>query len=252
MITLEEAFSNSYQSNMADIVENFKWIMEQTEKDESKRCAPAALQRKMQVYRSLYDALQNFTLPQLEKWQFVEFGFTGDALVLTLCTAEEDSMEVEEEEEIVSRITYDVDRVLLRAEDWLTIEEFAALHDVSPVTVRLWISKGKLRYAKKHGRAWRIPSLQDKPPKEYGVVQYYLTDTIHIDGFPLVALSDEIILSQSRSKRYFDGVFSNTTTDMREIVPLTREEVEALEYALLFEEKAISEVYHSYMAHVWE
>lgn len=45
----------------------------------------------------------------------------------------------------------------------LTVEEYARLYDVEPVTVRQWIRRGKLREAEKTGKEWRISELTDVP-----------------------------------------------------------------------------------------
>ena len=46
----------------------------------------------------------------------------------------------------------------------VTVQQFAALHGVSPVTVRLWISTGRLPGAQKLGRDWIIPASAQRPP----------------------------------------------------------------------------------------
>lgn len=45
----------------------------------------------------------------------------------------------------------------------LTVDEYAKLYDVEPVTVRQWIRRGKLRAAEKAGKEWRISELTDVP-----------------------------------------------------------------------------------------
>lgn len=45
----------------------------------------------------------------------------------------------------------------------LTVDEYAKLYDVEPVTVRQWIRRGKLREAEKVGKEWRISELTDVP-----------------------------------------------------------------------------------------
>ncbi len=50
----------------------------------------------------------------------------------------------------------------------LTIEEYAVLYEVKPVTVRQWIRRGKIRTAVKTGSEWRIPELSDVPNKTRG------------------------------------------------------------------------------------
>ena len=45
----------------------------------------------------------------------------------------------------------------------LTVDEYAKLYGVEPVTVRQWIRRGKLREAEKVGKEWRISELTDVP-----------------------------------------------------------------------------------------
>ena len=49
----------------------------------------------------------------------------------------------------------------------LTIEEYATLYDVKPVTVRQWLRRGKIRTAVKNGREWRIPEVTEPCRKGY-------------------------------------------------------------------------------------
>ena len=45
----------------------------------------------------------------------------------------------------------------------LTVDDYAELYSVEPVTVRQWIRRGKLREAEKRGNEWRISELTDAP-----------------------------------------------------------------------------------------
>lgn len=49
----------------------------------------------------------------------------------------------------------------------LTIEEYAAMYEVKPVTVRQWLRRGKIRTAVKQGREWRIPEITEPCRKGY-------------------------------------------------------------------------------------
>ena len=49
----------------------------------------------------------------------------------------------------------------------LTVEDYAALHDVSVITVRQWIRRGKLRDAEKIGSEWRIPEFVEPYTGKY-------------------------------------------------------------------------------------
>lgn len=45
----------------------------------------------------------------------------------------------------------------------LTVDEYAKLYDLEPVTIRQWIRRGKIREAEKAGKEWRISELTDVP-----------------------------------------------------------------------------------------
>jgi len=50
----------------------------------------------------------------------------------------------------------------------LTIDEYATVYGVEPVTVRQWIRRGKIRTAFKAGNEWRIPELSGIPNAQRG------------------------------------------------------------------------------------
>lgn len=90
---------------------------------------------------------------------------------LNLCQADE--IEVENDE--ISSMTSTIEHTLIRVEcDYLTIEQYASMLGIEPVTVRQWIRRGKLRHAKKNGRDWLIPNTEDKPRRGFTCVQYIL------------------------------------------------------------------------------
>lgn len=55
----------------------------------------------------------------------------------------------------------------------LSVEEYAKLNRIEPVTVRQWIRRGKIRTAVKLGGEWRIPEITDTPSRGYTSVRYY-------------------------------------------------------------------------------
>lgn len=124
--------------------------------------------------------------------------------------------------------------------DYLTVEQFADIQSVTPITVRQWIRRGKLRSAKKNGRDWLIPSFEDKPSRGYESVQYLLEDaeSIQIDEFPLVSACDSIFIHQDDDKTKFICCFDNYKTHLNERMVLNRQEVEFLELALISSGKA--------------
>ena len=57
--------------------------------------------------------------------------------------------------------------------EFLTVEQFAKLYNVSIRTVKNWISQVKLHSAKKTDGTWIIPELQPRPERGWYWVQYY-------------------------------------------------------------------------------
>ena len=60
----------------------------------------------------------------------------------------------------------------------LTVDEYAAIYDVNPVTVRQWIRRGKIRCAIKRGNEWRIPELYDLPKRGYRSTAYLIKESV--------------------------------------------------------------------------
>lgn len=69
-----------------------------------------------------------------------------------------------------------VDYVKMKAKD-LTVSEYAKLYNVSEITVRQWIRRGKLRCAFKAGNEWRVPELSKKVGRGY-TNAYYIMDSV--------------------------------------------------------------------------
>ena len=55
----------------------------------------------------------------------------------------------------------------------LSVEEYAAVYNVSVTTVRQWIRRGKIRSAIKNGREWSIPELAEVSGRGYQSGSYF-------------------------------------------------------------------------------
>ncbi len=235
------AFRNSKLFSKEELIESFKLTMEYIEFDEDTGYTQDAIQKKMQICKKFLSTLEKCKLPRLtELWWYYEYEFTGDGIELYLCTADESDIELDEDSRIISSMSSTIESTLLKvACDYLTVEQFADIQGVSPVTVRQWIRRGKLRNAKKNGRDWLIPSLEDKPYRGYESVQYFLTEPLQIDEFPLVAASDCIWIHQDHhEKTVYLCTFANFKTHFRQKIELNRQEVERLELSLISSGKA--------------
>ena len=121
-------------------------------------------------YALLKDQIRNFkrkleltVLPRtLEDWwrYTYELSHKGVRLYvehINTIWINEDTGELDEEtvDQVFPLISYDA--------RMLTVDEYAKLYDVEPVTVRQWIRRGKIREAEKAGKEWRISELTDVP-----------------------------------------------------------------------------------------
>jgi excisionase family DNA binding protein len=123
-------------------------------------------------------AVKKCKLPVLtELWWFYEYQFLGNSMELNLCQADE--VEIENDE--ISGMTAPVEHTLITVEcDYLTVEQYASMLGIEPVTVRQWIRRGKLRHAKKNGRDWLIPNTEDKPRRGFTSVQYIVEKEVKL------------------------------------------------------------------------
>jgi excisionase family DNA binding protein len=157
---------------------------------------------------------------------------------LNLCHADE--IEIENNE--ITGMTSSVEHTLITVEcDYLTVEEFAAMHDVQHVTVRQWIRRGKLRHAKKIGRDWLIPDTEEKPQRGFTSVQYVVENETKIESyeFPLLAICESIFILQDQdNKNKFICYLDNYKTKFNSKLELTRSEVERLEHTIIESGKA--------------
>ena len=121
-------------------------------------------------YALLKDQIRNFkrkleltVLPRtLEDWwrYTYELSHKGVRLYvehINTIWLNEDTGELDEEtvDQVFPLISYDA--------RMLTVDEYAKLYDVEPVTIRQWIRRGKIREAEKAGKEWRISELTDVP-----------------------------------------------------------------------------------------
>ena len=152
---------------------------------------------------------------------------------------EEASEEVDEEtvDQVFPLISYDA--------KMLTVEEYAKLYDVEPVTVRQWIRRGKLREAEKVGKEWRISELTDVPgraryePATYKWITYlkdlpeefkFLDDYTSVD----IRKREGNVTKENPEITYYAFCFSRAErSNDRVAVPLTDERRERLEAYLI-------------------
>lgn len=130
-------------------------------------------------YKVMEELLEQFearikktVLPKrLEDWWRYSFEITHRGIMLTLehiQSAFVNEEETEYSDEVVDQI---FPLVFVRAK-MLTVDEYAKLYEIEPVTVRQWIRRCKLRTVEKAGKEWRISVLTDVPKRGFESAQY--------------------------------------------------------------------------------
>ena len=239
MDTKEEIFREDYLFTREDILKSLELFVEHEKLNEEPAYSNEVVKNRVKLCEKFIAAVKKSKLPVLsELWWYYEYQFLGNSLELNLCQADE--IEVENDE--IRGMTSTVEHTLIKVEcDYLTVEQYATMHNVEPVTVRQWIRRGKLRLAKKNGRDWLIPDTEDKPRRGFTSVQYTVENEAHIesDEFPLLSACDSIsILQDQDNKSKFVCYLNNYKTKFHSELELSRSEVERLEHTIIESGKA--------------
>ena len=229
-----KAFRNENLLSKADLLASFQAHMSYVKGGEDGEIPEGITKRRIELYRKFMKKIMACKLPTLSNlWWFYEYEFCEDCIELNLCLAE--GAELDKNGNLT--YSYSVDKTILKQEcTLLTVDEFAKDWGVKPATVQQWIQRGRLRTAKKVEEDWFIPELQNKPGRGYQAACYFLDEaySIEIPAFPLVSVSNMVIIFQNKNKkRDFTAEFINSQAGFRKDMTLSREEVEALEYALI-------------------
>ena len=237
----ERIFRRDYLFSKADILRSLELQMEYIEHDPDTGYTKRLIENKLALYKKLYGKVEKGIYPELtELYWYYRYHYTGTGLELWLCSG--DDIELSEDKERISSMTDDSEQLLIRVEcDYVSPETFARIQEVSLPTVKQWLKKGKLRYAKFEEGNWLIPSTSEKPKSsDYGFIQYTLDpdNPPIIEDFPIVAACDSITIFKNESG--FICHFDNYDKKFFQKVVLSREDVERLEYALIKSGKAVA------------
>lgn len=229
----EKLFRENYLFKREDVLKSLELFIDHEKLNEEPRYANEVVKNRIKLCEKFSAAVKKCKLPVLtELWWFYEYQFSGNSMELNLCHADE--IEVENDE--ISEITSTVEHTLITVEcDYLTVEQYASMIGIEPVTVRQWIRRGKLRHAKKNGRDWLIPDTEDRPQRGFTSVQYIIEETkIESNEFPLLSACDSIsILQDQNNKSKFICYLNNYKTNFNSKLELTRSEVERLEHTII-------------------
>ena len=235
----EKLFRENYLFTREDVLKSLELFIDHEKLNEEPRYTDEGVKNRIKLCKKFLAAVKKCKLPVLtELWWFYEYQFLGNSMELNLCHADE--IEVENGE--ISGMTSTVEHTLITVDcDYLTVEQYASMIGIEPVTVRQWIRRGKLRHAKKNGRDWLIPDTEDRPQRGFTSVQYIVEKEaiIESDEFPLLSACDSIsILQDQDNKSKFVCYLNNYKTNFNSKLELTRSEVERLEHTIIESGKA--------------
>jgi len=240
MTKLESLFRKEFLFSREDVVRSVERYMEFVEYGESKN-KQGTRQKKRELCERFIARVKKCKLPELkEPWWFYEYEDTGTGMELWLRLG--DDLKTEEGGRYIAGMTIADEHLLLRVEDeLLPIEQFARVQEVSVYTVRYWLKKGRLRFARKCGKNWMIPAATDRPDRHWRSVQYRIdpADPPKLEEYPLIPFCDSLIISRNETnKKQFECHFFNADKHLHEKIILDITEVEGLEFELMKSGKA--------------
>lgn len=249
----EKLFRENYLFTREEVLKSLELFIEYEKLNEEPGYSNEVVKNRVQLYKKFIAAVKKCKLPVLtDLWWFYEYQFLGNSMELNLCQADE--IEVENGE--IRGMTSTVEHTLITVEcDYLTVEQYASMLGIEPVTVRQWIRRGKLRHAKKNGRDWLIPDTEDKPQRGFTSVQYIVEKEAQIESneFPLLSVCDSIVILQDQdNKSKFVCYLNNYKTKFKSKLELTRSEVERLEHTIIESGKAKVEGTIQYIPYIRE
>jgi excisionase family DNA binding protein len=249
----EKLFRENWLFTREDVLKSLELYIEHEKTNRESGYSSEVVRNRVKLCEKFFAAVKKCKLPVLtELWWFYEYQFLGNSMELNLSQAKE--IEVENDE--IKSMTTTVEHTLIKVEcDYLTVEQYALMLGIEPVTVRQWIRRGKLRHAKKNGRDWLIPNIEDRPRRGFTCVQYIVENDAQIesDEFPLLATCDSIDILQDRdNKGKFVCYLSNCITKFHSELELTRSEVERLEHTIIESGKARVEGNIQYVPYIRE
>lgn len=139
------AFQNSQLFSKSELLQSFELMMEHIENSKETGYAKGSIKKKIELCNKFLTLLKKCKLPTLtELYYFYEYEFTGNGIELNLCQGSD--LKVDEDGTCISEMTISLERTLFKVEcDYMTIEEFAKIQEVTPQSVHKWIQRGRLR-----------------------------------------------------------------------------------------------------------
>ena len=184
-------------------------------------------------------------LPDLNNWWFYDYCINNFDITLYIRYCNE--IEFDGDGFIKTIGTSDSYSIITIPCNMLTVNEFAEINNVKPLTVRQWIRRGKLRKIKKCGRDWLISELSDPPSRKYEPVSYFWDKNLlfeknlcYLNGHNYVFISQN-----KKDKSLFDITLGWPSDTNCKTIEITKVEREKLELSLLSNESVTAEPLYS-------
>lgn len=238
----ERIFRRDYLFSKEDILQSLNLMMDYIEKDPETEYTKALIENKLALCKKLYQKVEKSIFPQLtDLYWYYSYDYSGTGMDLWLCSGKD--VELSEDKDYISSMTVTSEQLLMHVDcDYVLPDEFAAILEVSPSTVKRWIKKGILRYAKYVDGKWMIPSTAEKPKHDYGFIQYTFNtdDPPVIEEYPILSACDSITIYRDGRRLICD--VDNWKTEFHQKMVLSQEAMERLEYSLIKSGKATPEI----------
>ncbi len=225
----EQIFKEYYSQTKEEIIEEFKSHYQYyQENDELEGQSKEQKEKYVKLCKKFLEELKKINLPRLtDDWWCYSYLLKNDSIDLDLSFCEE--LEIEKDEVVGATFASEYTLLSVKCE-YMTVAEYAKLYDVTEITVRQWIRRGKIRTAKKQGRDWMIPDITDKPRRGYESVSYYwkeLSPKI-IEKFPFLEGYNNLFIFQDKEDKGLYNVIlqSNEQSEKIKISNNRREKLE--------------------------
>ena len=160
----KQIFKQCHSQTQYEIIEEFKSHYNYyKENDDLENQSKEHKEKYLKLCEKFLRNLETLNLPKLtDDWWCYCYLLKNDSIDLSLSFCSE--IKIEDNE--ITEETFNDEYILLSVKcNYLSVSEYAKLYNVTEVTVRQWIRRGKIRSAKKQGRDWIIPDIADKPRK---------------------------------------------------------------------------------------
>ena len=225
-------FKETYPQNKNEIIallnDNYRII-----KDEAKRLGSGKKDPVVILFKAFIDKVKQSQLPKCDDWWCYDFEVDSFGVRLFMCYCCDWSTDVTDAPTFTFTEMYELISVNC---DMVTVTEYAEMHKVTPVAVRQWIRRGKLRYIRKQGRDWIISSIA-RPTDKYVPVTYSWNkiSASSVKQFPFLEEVDNVRIEQNHSNKTKFIIRCEKDEEIIE-VEMADKEKEMLELELLSQE----------------